>query len=84
MPFDMKNLPPRKPLAKRPAIDPETIADYLDWIASCIGELDPRAIEQHTALAELAVRTTMGAAQAKATQHTLVEQGVIAPPPTAS
>ncbi len=84
MSLDPKLLPPRKALPKRPAVDVEAIVDYLDWIASCIGEMDSQRIAQHIALAELAVRTTMGAAQAKATQHTLVEDGVIKPPPRAS
>lgn len=67
---------------QRPKITLENTYDYLDWIAS--QELPREAMERHMQLAALAVRLRMGEAQDKATQHTLVEDGVIKPPPQAS
>ncbi len=68
----------------RPTLDPEALVDYLDWIGSCVGGMTAADLQAHMQVAELAVRLAMGAAQAKATQHTLVQDGVIAPPPQAS
>jgi hypothetical protein len=69
---------------KRPKLTAEDVVEYLDWVLANIGALKPSDVETHMRAAELAIRTRATDAQAKATQHTLVEQGVIEPPPQAS
>ena len=63
----------------RPALTADTAVEYLDWIMRNLSHLGPSA-SLHMAAAELAIRIKMGEAQAKATQHTLVEQGIIDQP----
>lgn len=63
----------------RPILTADTAVEYLDWIMRNLDHLGPTVVH-HMAAAELAIRIKMGEAQAKATQHTLVEQGVIEPP----
>jgi hypothetical protein len=71
---------------ERPRISEETLYEHLDWL----GQQDPNAqlgtakLDHLVKVAELAVRVQGNKAQAKATQHTLVEDGLIAPPPHAS
>lgn len=68
-------------LETMPALNGETIEQYLDWLAKHAPALDERHLATCLQLAELTVRLQMGKAQAKATQHTLVQDGTIAPPP---
>ncbi len=81
--YDLNKLPKRKPMTARPKLTAETAVEYLDWIMHNLENLGPEA-QLHMAAAELAIRTKANEAQAKATQHTLVEDGVIDPPPAAS
>ncbi len=62
----------------RPVLTADTAVEYLDWIMRNLNHLGPSVIH-HMAAAELAIRIKMGEAQAKATQHTLIEDGVIKP-----
>lgn len=66
---------------KRPKLTAATAVEYLDWLTANMGNMLAAHVETHLRAVELAIRTQMGDAQAKATQHTLVESGVIAPPP---
>ncbi len=70
-------------MTPRPRLTAETAVEYLDWIMHNLENLGPSA-QHHMAAAELAIRTKANEAQAKATQHTLVEDGIIDPPPAAS
>jgi len=65
---------------KRPKLDAENVDPYLDWIADNIGTHHGTVTEHHLRAAELLIRTKANEAQAKATQHTLVEQGIIDAP----
>ncbi len=65
---------------KRPKLDAENVDPYLDWIADNVGTHHGTVTEHHLHLAELLIRTKANEAQAKATQHTLVEQGIIDAP----
>ena len=67
---------------KRPKLDAENVDPYLDWIADNIGTHHASVTENHLRAAELLIRTKANEAQAKATQHTLVEQGIIDAPTT--
>ena len=78
--FDTKKLPTASP---RPKLTAEGAVEYLDWIMANLQHLGTTA-RLHMAAAELAIRTKANEAQAKATQHTLVEDGIIDPPPAAS
>lgn len=69
---------------QRPKLTAETVVAYLDWAMENIGKLSPQALEAHMKAAELAIRTLATEAQNKATQHTLVQDGTIDPPPMAS
>ncbi|HEY5329110.1 MAG TPA: hypothetical protein VIJ79_04435 [Acidobacteriaceae bacterium] len=71
-------------LKKRPRLTAATVVEYLDWLTANIGALPAQHTAQHMQAAELAIRTLATEAQNKATQHTLVESGVIDPPPAAS
>lgn len=71
-------------MATRPKLTLETVPEYLDWLTSNLGGHSRQDIEHHLRAAEMVVRLRMGDAQGKATQHTLVEEGIIDPPPTAS
>lgn len=75
--------PPPAP-TPRPQLTAEKVVGYLDWIMHNLGALSAPAIDLHLRAAELAIRTKANEAQGKATQHTLVEDGTIAPPPSAS
>jgi hypothetical protein len=66
----------------RPKLTAENVVDYLDWLTSNLGSLPGPEAELQMRACELVVRTRMGAAQAKDTQHTLVRDGIIDPPPT--
>ena len=79
-------MPPIPPVSssRRPKLTAETVVDYLDWITANFSTLPSGQALLHMQAAELTVRTLATAAQGKATQHTLVEQGIIAPPPVAS
>ena len=68
----------------RPRLTPDTVPAFLDWTLDNASALPNGGIEHHLRAAELVVRLKMGDAQNKATQHTLVEDGVIDPPPQAS
>jgi hypothetical protein len=88
--------PPRMPhdgpvgtnraLPKKPTLTAATVVMYLDWLAEHIaaGHMLAHQSASLISVAELVIRTTAVEAQGKATQHTLVEDGVIAPPPVAS
>ena len=67
----------------RPKLTAETTFEYLEWIAENQDKIGRPQLETHKQIAELAVRMRMGEAQDKATQHTLIEDGTIAPPPPA-
>jgi hypothetical protein len=68
-------------MTTRPKLTAENVVDYLDWLTENVGSLVPAHLAAHLQAAELVIRTQGNAAQAKATQHTLVEEGIIAPPP---
>ncbi len=68
----------------RPKLTAENVVEYIEWIMANSESLGAAVTSQHMAAAELVIRTLATAAQAKATQHTLVEDGTIAPPPAAS
>ena len=64
----------------RPKLTADTVVEYLDWVTENCGNL--LNAETHLRAAELVIRTQMGEAQAKDTQHTLVRDGLMdAPPP---
>lgn len=71
-------------LRPRPKLALETVPEYLDWVVGNITHMHSQAVDAHLRAAELVVRLRMGQAQAKDTQHTLVRDGVIDPPPAAS
>lgn len=71
-------------IAKRPRLTLDNVPDYLDWITANLHGLNDKQVEQHLRAVELVVRMQGNQAQAKATQHTLVESGIIDPPPSAS
>ena len=71
-------------LAKRPKLHPDTAHEYLDWVISSMPAFEAEDVERFFRAAELLVRVRMGDAQDKATQHTLVQDGTIAPPPAAA
>jgi hypothetical protein len=64
----------------RPKLTAATVEDYLDWVTDNITKLLPVELEAHMHAAELVIRTRATDAQAKATQHTLVESGIIEQP----
>jgi hypothetical protein len=68
---------------RRPRLTAGTIFQSLDWVldhSSLLGS----EVDLHMQAIELAIRTMGNEAQAKDTQHTLVRDGVIEPPPAAS
>ncbi|HEX4511526.1 MAG TPA: hypothetical protein VH328_15670 [Burkholderiaceae bacterium] len=65
----------------RPTLTVENVGPYLDWLMGQHGRMADAEMRSHLAACELLVRTRMGEAQAKDTQHTLVRDGVIDPPP---
>jgi hypothetical protein len=67
---------------QRPALTLDNVPAYLDWALTHQGTMRRGELEHHLTAAELIVRLKMGEAQNKATQHTLVEQGIVEPPPT--
>jgi hypothetical protein len=69
---------------RRPKLTAETVVDYIDWVMENLGQISEYAVKHHLNAAELVIRTLATEAQGKATQHTLVEDGVIDPPPHAS
>jgi len=83
-PTPTHNLPPHKGPTKRPKLTAENVVEYLDWICGNIGNFIGVELDSHMKAAELVIRTLATEAQGKATQHTLVEDGVIDPPPVAS
>lgn len=64
----------------RPKLTAETVADYLNWVVSNLNSIPGQQLATHMLACELVIRTRATDAQAKATQHTLVEQGVIDQP----
>jgi hypothetical protein len=78
--YDLNKLPRATP---RPKLTAENVVEYLDWVMENLDKLGT-ATAHHMAAAELVIRTLAVVAQDKATQHTLVEDGIIAPPPAAS
>jgi hypothetical protein len=76
-------LPPRLP-PNRPRLTSESVVPYLDWLLRNQGRMSQQELDANLRAVELVVRIHMGAAQAKDTQHTLVRDGVIDPPPAAS
>ncbi|SNT19048.1 hypothetical protein SAMN05421770_10557 [Granulicella rosea] len=71
-------------IASAPKLSAATVEEYLNWLVHHLHLLSSENIAHRLAAAELVVRMHMGNAQNKATQHTLVEDGVIKPPPQAS
>lgn len=69
-------------MSQRPTLTKDNVPQYLDWALTHQGGMRRGELEHHLAACELVVRLQMGEAQNKATQHTLVESGVIEPPPT--
>ena len=67
-------------MAKRPKLTADTAVEYLDWITSNVASIAGPEVTLHMQACELAIRTRATDAQAKATQHTLVEQGIIDQP----
>lgn len=65
----------------RPALTAAGVVSYLDWVTTHVHEMHPHHVKVHLQAAELAIRTLATEAQNKATQHTLVEQGLIEAPP---
>jgi hypothetical protein len=74
--YDLTSVPQATP---RPKLTAENVVEYLDWIMQNLGPLGAK-VAQHMAAAELVIRTRATDAQGKATQHTLVEDGVIEQP----
>jgi hypothetical protein len=68
-------------LSRAPKLSAETVIEYLDWVVKNLDAMPPEHIAHRLNAAELVVRVHMGNVQGKATQHTLVEDGTIAPPP---
>ncbi len=68
-------------MTTRPTLTLDNVPEYLDWALTHQRSMTRGELEHHLTAAELVVRLKMGAAQNKATQHTLVEQGIIDPPP---
>ena len=66
-------------LKKRPKLTAENVVAYLDWLTENMGAIPSGHAAQHMQAAELAIRTLATEAQGKATQHTLVEDGIIPP-----
>lgn len=70
----------------KPTLTADEVVEFLNWITvHVVG--DQMSHAEATLLmraAELAISTRHADAQDKVTQHTLVDQGVIAPPPNAS
>jgi hypothetical protein len=73
-------LSPRKYTRPRPKLTAEEVVDYLDWLMENADGITTTAMALHMQAAELAIRTRATDAQNKATQHTLVEQGIIEQP----
>lgn len=71
-------------IATMPKLTGESVEEYLDWLSKHSPALDAAQLSTCLQLAELMVRLQMGKAQAKDTQHTLVRDGIIDPPPPAS
>lgn len=71
---------PTPTIKPRPALTAETVVEYLDWICAHLGALSAQHVQHHLTAAELAIRTRMGEAQAKDTQHTLVRDGLVDAP----
>jgi hypothetical protein len=72
--YNLKNLPKPTP---RPKLTAETVVEYLDWLMHNLPVLNATHIAHHMTACELAIRTIMGDAQAKATQATLIDDGKI-------
>lgn len=70
---NLRNLPKATP---RPRLTAETAVEYLDWIMENLQHLGA-STAHHMAAAELAIRTKANEAQAKATNATLIDEGVI-------
>ncbi len=69
-------------MKQRPTLTLDNVPAYLDWALTHQGSMRRGELEHHLAACELVVRLQMGEAQAKDTQHTLVRDGIIDPPPT--
>jgi hypothetical protein len=65
----------------RPKLTEDGVVAYIDWALGNIGRLGGAELDAHLRGAELVLRGIGFAAQNKATQHTLVEDGTIKPPP---
>lgn len=72
--------------AGKPKLSAETAVEFLDWLTTHVvgGHMTHEEATLLMRAAELVISTRHADAQDKATQHTLVERGLIAPPPTAS
>jgi hypothetical protein len=67
-------------ISRRPKLTAEAVGEYLDWITENISSIPGNHLAVHMQACELVIRTRATDAQAKATQHTLVESGVIDQP----
>ncbi len=70
----------RTKTAKRPKLTAETVVDYLDWVMDNLSTFATGQADMHMKAAELAIRTRATDAKAKATQHTLVREGLMEAP----
>lgn len=75
--YNLKNLPKPTP---RPKLTAETVVEYLDWLMHNLDLINSTHVAHHMTACELAIRTIMGDAQAKATQATLIDDGKIKTP----
>lgn len=77
--------PPGPTSTARPQLTASNAVEYIDWALSNAPALvNTKTLDAHLRGAELVVRMHMAEAQAKDTQHTLVRDGVIDPPPAAA
>jgi DNA-binding GntR family transcriptional regulator len=79
-----QNAQARPQSSARPRLNIDTVPEYLDWLMDQTERMHSSTMDHHMKAVELIIRRQGNEAQAKATQHTLVEDGVIAPPPQAS
>lgn len=75
--IDRFNATPAPRPSQRPTLRLKTCEEYLDWIMANLSHLSEKAVEQHLRAAELVIRMQGNEAQAKATMHTLIDDGTL-------
>lgn len=77
---------PLQPLPAPPTLTEANLPSFLNWVVkiSLSGVVTNHQVDVALRAAELLLRSKMGEAQNKDTQHTLVRDGVIDPPPNPS